>query len=221
MAHSAPLAPRARRAASALAGLAGLAALAAQATGCDDPVPPPALGAVSFSLGGSSCVTSSEVEDLRLGSVDARNKSLLVDGENGIVKCKVVPRSGGFDVSLSLTDAATKNDSFNLSGLVIPGTTTPVSASVFTSQTQSTYQSAPVGGCGATNCGQPCLVSFPASPDPAKPTFSIGAGRIWAAFECPALLDAGAGDPGSPCSIPPFAGQGQVGYLAFENCDEG
>jgi hypothetical protein len=188
--------------------------------GCNDPVPPPALGAVSFSLGGGSCVTMSEAQDLKLGTVDNRTKNLLVDGENGIVRCRVVPKSGGFDVSVSVTDAATKNDSFNLSGLVIPGTTTQVTASVFTSQTQSTYQSAPVGGCAGASCGQPCLISFPPSPDPAKPTISIGAGRIWAAFECPAMLDAGAGDPGATCSIPPFAGQGQVGYLAFENCDE-
>lgn len=197
----------------ALAALAAFAALA----GCNDPVPPPAQGAVSFDMGGQSCPITSTLQDLQLGAVTDRNNSPLVDGETGTVNCRVVPKGGAFDVSLQL-GSDDRQDTFTLSGTVVPGQATEVLLSVRTRKTLTDYQSAPPGGCGDVGCGLPCRVSFPTSPDPQSPTFSVGAGRIWAAFECPALVDT-KDLSNTTCPIPLTAGT--LGFLVFENCDEG
>ncbi len=203
-----PVAPRA-----ALAAVAALAALA----GCSDPVPPPAQGAVSFDMGGSGCPVSSSAADLHLGQVSPTATSPLVDGETGTVSCRVAPKSGGFEVRLQVGFGL--DEGFNLNGLVVPGQTTDVFVSLRTAQTKSNYQSAPVGGCPNVDCGQPCRVSFPAAADPSAPaTIGVSAGRIWAAVDCPTLLDPNSGDAGAVCSIPSFSGV--PGYFAFENCDE-
>jgi hypothetical protein len=210
MARLAPLAPRG---ASALVALA--AAACSAVAGCSDPVPPPAQGAASFEMGGSGCNVRSAREDLKLGAVDAQRATPLVDRETGTIFCRVAPKGGGFDVSLSI---ASGGDSFNLSGLVVPDTSTEVLVSLKTSGTVTDYQSAPPGGCAETDCGQPCRVSFPASPDPAAPTFGVRAGRLWAAFECPTLTDARNTEQTGTCSVPSFSGQ--PGYVVVENCDE-
>lgn len=211
MARTAPSAPRGAPA-FALAALAALSALA----GCSDPVPPPAQGAVSFEMGGGvNCPITSSVQDLKLGAVDPQRTTPLVDGETGTVYCKVAPKGNAFDVTLTINSGG---DTFSLTGLIVPNNTTEALISLFTNATQSTYQSAPPGGCTGSDCGESCRVSFPAPSDPASPTFGVSAGRIWAAFECPELRDARSGDAAAYCSVPSFSGQ--PGYFAFENCDE-
>jgi hypothetical protein len=217
MAHDAlPPPPRPRHPARPRGVLAALAALAALA-GCDDPVPPPSQGAVSFDLGGSNCPIMSAQQDLKLGTVDAQNRSPLVDGETGNIQCTVAPSGAAFQVNLQIGSGG---NGFNLNGLIVPGQAAEALVSLRTDKTLSTYQSAPPGGCtGGVDCGRPCSVSFPAPSDPNVPSnFGVGPGRIWAAFQCPTLRDLQSSDGTVACSIPTSPG---FGYLFFENCSEG
>ncbi len=183
-------------------GLASFAAAASMvgSLGCSDPVPPTPRGAfyVGFVDSGVDCAIAGH--NTQVGVVnDHERTEVLTDGVDGAaIECKVTG-SGAFAASGSISHGGDYL-AIDIPSIKFPDATkdAPVtgSASFASFKTIDTYSST-ASGCnfyfvnnGANGQG-------------------VGAGKIWASFECPAVQA-----DMSVCKI-------QQGYVIFENCVTG
>lgn len=193
--------------------LAVIAAGSIVASGCSDPVPPPAQGAVTYRMykaGTQNCQIpphTSNAPSAPAGTgtnVTGTNKgNEAVDGDNGAkVKCKVAAAGAAFDVNATIqvgTVSFAMNTTIADQQEGVDGT-----VDVNDNQTQASYLQPVTYAKPPT---PPCKFSVkPASGE----GYGAASGRIWGKFTCDQAMDTQ--NPGSSCSI--------EGTFVFENCDQ-
>ncbi|AUX45991.1 hypothetical protein SOCE26_074940 [Sorangium cellulosum] len=175
-----------------------LGLLSLLSVGCGDDPPPPPRGAfrMNFADPGGDCSTAGHLAEL--GSVTGTHKDqVLADGEEDVTVSCTVSGSGSFSVSARATNAKTAASITVSIGSIAPDAT----------------QDAPATGSVNFSSVQTAGDTFVASPEPCNFWFipesgqGVDAGKIWVAFECPAVRN-----EGQVCQI-------RNGFLAFDNCD--
>ncbi|AUX25048.1 hypothetical protein SOCEGT47_055910 [Sorangium cellulosum] len=165
--------------------------------GCSDPAPPTPRGAftLSFVGGGSTCNTTGHGANLGVVSQD-RKDEVLADGDGAVVECDV-SGSGSFSVSGRARDTANAEEiQVTIDGI------TPQASQAEPATGYISFSSARTGGeVFVSDPDDPCRFWFtPGSQQ------GVDAGKIWAVFECPRMLN-----EGYVCSI-------RGGVLAFDSC---
>lgn len=186
--------------------LAGMTAcgISMAITGCSDPVPPPAQGAVQLKVSSLPTAEIAEGEkncnfpgiDFALGTVNVTSRTSVTDGTNGTaVHCRVAPRGAGFDVSASIDKG---DDSFSVSGFVQSGQDTEGDVTLSLQQT-------------STLLGSKIKCTVSVARTDAAPSLAVGPGRVWAKVECTKLSVNGFSPP-QYCRA--------AGVFVFESCEE-
>ncbi|WP_437671327.1 hypothetical protein [Sorangium sp. So ce131] len=175
-----------------------LGLLSLLSVGCGDDPPPPPRGAfrMNFADPGAACSTAGHLA--QLGSVDGSHKDrVLADGEEDATVSCTVSGSGSFSVSARATNTATAQSiTVNISSISPDAT-----------------EDAPATGSVSFSSVATAGDTFVSSPDPCNFWFipesgqGVDAGKIWVAFECPAVTN-----EGQTCQI-------RNGFLAFDSCD--
>jgi hypothetical protein len=180
------------------------------ALGCSDPVPPPAQGAVTFTVGPPTMAVSAMScpeggHTYQVGAVDPKTMldlaptqndpgQSVISGESGSsITCSVTGGKGNFNFSGSL-HAATPHD--GLITITFNGAINMMDTDGNPTGTASVSVFTPTSGSLSGNA--PCTVTVLQG--------QIKGGSMWASFTCDQV------------SSPPSSLCGVAGYIVFENC---
>jgi hypothetical protein len=176
------------------------AGVALVALGCSDPVPPPAQGSLSVSVGppfaGGACPSTGFNQKISLGDGPDHRKNdpgdRVIDGQDGAsASCRVVGGGTSFNFSGSLERLS---NAFTVTGTVTKGGTGTGQSSMFFPDVADVITSS-----------EPCNIKVDTAP------LEVAPGRIWGTIECPTM--AVADRPGG-------ASCGARGEFVLENCEQ-
>lgn len=188
-----------------------LLSLGAMTTGCDDPVPPSAQGAVKYRLGrqptGPICQMTSPSENLGSISIDDLSKtSPLVDGEgDSKVTCSIRPSGSNYNVSASISQG---KNSIAISGTITPGTPSNFTVGIVSDNLKASYSS---------DADKPC--QFVVDGD-SPAGLGVSPGKLRAFFSCTDMIHSGAPTDEGRCAIAGATKDEPGGYIFLNDCDE-